>query len=213
MKTAQLIDLLSTGVAPVRRGQAARRVAVAGAVGLCSALVLMAALLGVRHDWAAALQLPMFWVKLAFAASLVAGGALLTARLGQPGRALGSAWAVALAPVIVVWAAALYVLLAAAPVTRPVLLLGSTWLVCPWLIALLSVPAFVAALWVQRGLAPTRPRAAGAAAGLFAGALATLVYALHCPEMALPFVGLWYVLGIALPTAAGALLGPRLLRW
>jgi len=46
-----------------------------------------------------------------------------------------------------------------------------------------------------------------------AGALATLVYALHCPESAAPFMAVWYVLGIAIPTVAGALLGRRVLRW
>nr|WP_281399002.1 NrsF family protein [Paenacidovorax monticola] len=33
------------------------------------------------------------------------------------------------------------------------------------------------------------------------------------PEMAAPFVALWYLAGMALPTALGALLGPRWLRW
>jgi hypothetical protein len=27
------------------------------------------------------------------------------------------------------------------------------------------------------------------------------------------FLGLWYVIGMLIPAAAGALLGPRLLRW
>ena len=47
----------------------------------------------------------------------------------------------------------------------------------------------------------------------FAGALGALVYALHCPEMATPFLAVWYVAGMAIPTALGAVLGPRLLRW
>ena len=63
------------------------------------------------------------------------------------------------------------------------------------------------------GRAPTRLRLVGASAGLVAGGLAASVYALHCPEMAASFVGFWYVLGMLVPTAAGALLGPRLLRW
>jgi hypothetical protein len=40
-----------------------------------------------------------------------------------------------------------------------------------------------------------------------------LVYTLHCPELAAPFLGLWYVLGMLLPALAGAALGPWLLRW
>jgi hypothetical protein len=71
----------------------------------------------------------------------------------------------------------------------------------------------VASLWALRGLAPTRPRAAGLAAGLLAGAIGAFAYALACHEVSVAFVALWYSLGIALSGALGALLGPRLLRW
>ncbi len=46
-----------------------------------------------------------------------------------------------------------------------------------------------------------------------AGGLGALAYTLHCPALAAPFLGLWYTIGIAIPAAAGALLGPALLRW
>jgi hypothetical protein len=39
------------------------------------------------------------------------------------------------------------------------------------------------------------------------------VYALHCPEMAAPFLGIWYVLGMAIPAVLGAAVGSRMLRW
>jgi hypothetical protein len=39
------------------------------------------------------------------------------------------------------------------------------------------------------------------------------VYALHCPELAAPFIAIWYVIGMAAPVVLGAALGPRLLRW
>jgi hypothetical protein len=68
-------------------------------------------------------------------------------------------------------------------------------------------------LKVMRGLAPTRLRWAGAGGGFAAGAAAALVYSLHCPELAAPFVGMWYLLGMAIPMGVGAALGPRLLRW
>jgi len=45
------------------------------------------------------------------------------------------------------------------------------------------------------------------------GAVGALVYSVHCPEQAAPFIGFWYLLGMLIPTAVGALLGPRLLRW
>ena len=80
-------------------------------------------------------------------------------------------------------------------------------------VSILALPGFVGALWALRGLAPTRLRLAGATARLCAGALGAFVYAFHCPELAAPFIGTWYVLGMAIPTAVGALLGPLALRW
>jgi len=90
---------------------------------------------------------------------------------------------------------------------------GVSWTECSVNIAALALPVFVAIAWWMKGLAPTRLRLAGAAAGLAAGAVGALVYTLHCPELAAPFLGIWYVLGMFLPAAAGALLGPFLLRW
>jgi hypothetical protein len=78
---------------------------------------------------------------------------------------------------------------------------------------MLSAPVFAGVLWAMKGLAPTRLRLAGVAAGLLSGAVGALVYSLHCPELAAPFLGFWYLLGTLIPTAVGALLGPRLLRW
>jgi hypothetical protein len=43
--------------------------------------------------------------------------------------------------------------------------------------------------------------------------LATIAYCLHCPEMEIPFWGVWYLLGLLLSTVIGALIGPRVLRW
>lgn len=75
------------------------------------------------------------------------------------------------------------------------------------------MPTFAAVFWAARGFAPTRPRLAGAAAGLFASALATIAYCVHCPEMSPAFWSIWYAIGMLLPAALGAWLGPRLLRW
>ena len=93
------------------------------------------------------------------------------------------------------------------------MIFSGTWKTCTLNITLLALPLFGAGLWVIKGLAPTRPAWAGASCGLLAGATAATVYALHCPEMAAPFLAVWYVLGFATPAVLGALLGPRLLRW
>ncbi len=91
--------------------------------------------------------------------------------------------------------------------------MGHSARVCPWMITATAAPMFVALFWALRGLAPTRPRLAGAGAGLAAGGLGAAIYSLHCPEVGAPFVAIWYTLGILTPCAVGALLGPRLLRW
>jgi hypothetical protein len=96
---------------------------------------------------------------------------------------------------------------------RAALILGQTAKVCSMRITWISVPLFIAFVWVVKGLAPTRLRLAGAACGLAAGAVGALAYTLHCPELAAPFLGIWYVVGMLVPTVVGALLGPRLLRW
>ncbi len=213
MKTDELISMLASGAEAVEPDALRRRYATALGWGAFGATLLMAILLGVRPDLAEATQLPMFWVKLAFPAALLAAALLAVLRLSRPGTRLGRVPAAVAAPVLAMWSLGAVVLLAAAPGERGALLFGDSAASCPFTIALLSVPLFVAALWAMRGLAPTRLALAGAAAGLLAGAGGALVYALYCPEMAAPFIGIWYLLGMLIPTALGAMLGPRLLRW
>jgi hypothetical protein len=66
---------------------------------------------------------------------------------------------------------------------------------------------------VLRGGAPSNLGVTGFIAGIAAGASGAWVYSWFCTENGLPFVTLWYSLGILLTGAIGALLGPRLLRW
>lgn len=211
MKTDALIDLLARGAGPAPQRLAARRLLPALAVGAVASAGLALLLIGVVP--AAFFQTAAPWVKLAYAGGLAVSGAWLVARMGQPGASTG--WPTA-AVGAVVGTMALVGLgaLARVPSTgRLIDLLGHSWATCPWNVLGLSVPALAAALWALRGLAPTRPRRAGAAAGLFAGALGALGYALACTEASLAFVAVWYSLGIALATGLGTLLGPRLLRW
>jgi hypothetical protein len=213
MRTDDLVTMLANGAGAVQPNQTERRFATAIAWGALGAALLMVTLLGLRADLAAAFLLPMFWVKVAFAASLAAVSLFAALRLSRPGMPLTWAPGVVAAPVLAMWLLAAIVLARADTAQRALLFFGNSWDECPFLIALLSVPAFVAAMWAMKGLAPTRLRLAGAAAGLLAGAVGALVYCLHCTEMTAPFIGFWYLLGMLIPSAAGALLGPRLLRW
>ncbi|EWC41515.1 DUF1109 family protein [Pseudomonas stutzeri] len=213
MKTDDLIALLASEVAPVERHVIAKRFAAALLCGLAAALLLIVTGYGIRPDLAAIATMPLFWAKLALPAALLLGALQLATRMARPGTQVGRSWVLLAAPLVVVWVAALAILITAPADARMSLLLGDTWHECLANIALLSIPAFIAVFRALRGLAPTRPRLAGGAAGLLAGSIAALAYSLHCPEMAVPFWALWYLLGMLLPGALGALLGPRLLRW
>ena len=213
MRTDELISMLSSGVAAVEPNALQRRYVIALGWGAFGTTLLMAILLGVRPDLAEATRLPMFWVKLAFPATLLAGALVAVLRLSRPGVRLGRVPAAIAAPVLAMWLLAAVVLLGADPGERDELVLGQSAASCPFLIALLSIPLFGPVLWAMKGLAPTRLALAGAMAGLLSGAGGALVYALYCPEMAAPFIGIWYLLGMLIPTALGAMLGPRLLRW
>jgi hypothetical protein len=213
MRTDDLVTMLATGAGAVQPNQAGRRYATAIGWGALGAALLMATLLGVRPDLAAAILLPMFWVKVAFVACLAAASLLAALRLSRPGLRLAWVPGALTAPVLAIWLLAAVVLTRADAAQRVGLFFGDTWNSCPFLVAMLSAPVFVAMVWAMKGLAPTRLRLAGAAAGLLSGAVGALVYCLHCPELGAPFIGIWYLLGMLIPTAVGALLGPRLLRW
>lgn len=213
MKTEDLLAWLASDAVPVSHSAQARRFALTLALSAGAALLLMLVLLGPRPDLGQAAVLPMFWLKLAFPAVVALAAAVAVQRLGHPGMRLGRVAIGVAAPVAAIWLLSAIVLMSAEPDGRSALIWGATWKECPLSIAALSVPVLVAAFWAVRQLAPTRARLAGAAAGLFAGATGALVYALHCTEMEAPFLAVWYVAGMLIPTAAGAMLGPRWLRW
>ncbi|MBN3968270.1 hypothetical protein BI292_04935 [Pseudomonas sp. 43NM1] len=213
MKTDDFIGMLASGVTPVDRHALTKRFSVAVLAGLVVATLLVTIILGVRPDLATVAATPIFWAKIAFPLCLMIGTLSVVTRLARPGVTPGSGEFLIGTAVAAVWAGTLYVLVTAAPDTRVAIILGKTWRVCAMNITLLSIPGFIAVFWALRGLAPTRLTLAGACGGLLAGAMATIAYCLHCPEMEVPFWGAWYMLGMLVPTSIGALLGQRWLRW
>jgi RNA polymerase sigma-70 factor (ECF subfamily) len=213
MKTDDLVTMLATGAGAVNPNAAIHRYVTAIGWGAFGATLLMAILLGVRHDLAEAVVQPMFWIKLGYVVCLALASLFALSRLARPGVSLAGVVLVLAAPVLLMWTLAAIELTGADPAERRDLLFGRTWASCPLLIATLSVPTFVAMIWAVKGLAPTRLRLAGAAMGLASGGIGAVVYSLHCPEMEAPFLGSWYLVGLLIPTAMGMLLGPRLLRW
>lgn len=212
MKTEQWIELLASGAGPAPRGVAAWRLSSALAAGLAASIGV--AVLGLGAVPGAMYATPTPWFKLAYAGALVAAAAWLASKLARP--LVAGAWPPALAVASVVVLASVIGfadwLQTPAAARLPALFGHSSWS-CPVVVLLLSLPALGATLWALRGLAPTRPRAAGAAAGLAAGAAGAFGYALSCTEPAISFSALWYTLGMAASAALGALLGARTLRW
>ena len=213
MKTDDLVAALAVGVEPVPQGLVSRRLGQALLLALPVSVAIMVLDYGVRPDLREAMGWPMFWVKLLFPLAVAGAGLVAVHRLARPGVAAGAAALAAVVPVLLLWGLAALVWWGAAPEERAALLWGQTWQSCVFSIALMAGPLLLAVLWVLKGMAPTRPAWAGAAAGALAGGVGAAVYALHCPELAAPFLAVWYVAGIALVTAVGALVGARCLRW
>lgn len=208
-----LIDLLVADLAPVRRGAVARQMTYGVGAGLLVSLAAVLVLWGPRPDFGDAILAPSFWVKAAFTFALGASGFVALLRLARPEGVAPRAVRAALFTVLAMGMAAWLQLAVSAPGLRKPLLLGATSGVCPWLIMMLSVPVLWGTLRALREMAPTRLRLTGALAGLTSGALSAFVYAISCDEHAMPFVFVWYGLAIAAVSAAGAMMGPRLLRW
>ena len=190
-----------------------RSLSVALVAGGLAAFALLLSTLHLRPDWAEAIGMPTVWVKMGFTVSLAVAGLVAVRRVSTPGLGLTVLPFLLAGPVIGVWAIALFGVSRTPAAEVPAYVLGTTWSICPLLITMLSVPIFVCVLWVMRHLAVTRPTLAGGVGGLFSGAMAASIYGLHCPEVSPAFVGVWYVLGILIPTVCGLLIGRRVLSW
>jgi hypothetical protein len=213
VKTDELIAMLATSATPVAPDAVPRRFATALGWGIFATALLMAMTLGVRPDIVEATLLPMFWVKLLFPVFVAIAALYASIRLARPGMPLGRVPIAVVAPLAAIWALGLASFLGTSVDERQDIFFGDSWAFCLIGISLLSIPVFIAAMWTLKGLAPTRLSLAGGAAGLLAGASGAAVYALYCPELEPPFLAIWYVLGMLIPAAVGAIVGPRLLRW
>ncbi len=212
MKTADLITALTADISPVDTARTDRRFFSKLAAGTLLAVLITTLVMGTRPD-VTVTPSAMFWMKLLLPASLAVCALLALHRLSYPGVRLGHVLAAAALPLTMVWLMAGLALVTAPAGERLPLVLGKTWIQCSLSIALLSVPVMALAIWAARELAPTRLSLTGAAGGLFAGAVAALAYALYCPETQAPFLAVWYVLGMLIPTIAGATFGRRMLHW
>jgi hypothetical protein len=213
MKTDELIAMLGGNVEPVPSGRVQQGVLAAIAAGTALALVATVFVLGVRSDIGHAGALGILLLKLLFTVTTVAIAALYLVKVARPGGERRSNLMLAVLPLAGVMVLAA-VSLASAPADHwKGLIVGDESLECLISIPVIAILPFAAVVWTVRRMGPTDLTRAGALAGLVAGGISATGYALHCMDDALPFVALWYGGTIALCTVAGALLGPRLLRW
>lgn len=212
-QTGKLIQQLTAELRPVRADALPRSLAASLLVGAAIALLLLCVAVGLRSDLSTAIHTVPFWMKWLYVGSLSIVGFALCLRLARPDGAVGKLlWWFAV-PIGVLALRAGYELQQAPAFAIHRLWMGHSALVCPWNIAALAAPVFISVVWILRRLAPTHLRLAGFAAGWLSGASGAVVYALYCNESAAPFILVWYSIGMLLPAALGAVLGPRLLRW
>lgn len=213
MRTDELVELLAADITLVKSGTAVRRFGLSVPVAAIGAWVLVVLVFGIRPDLSGIVKSSLFWERLAFPLCIAIGALIATVRSARPGARIGAGWVVTMMPVIVVWAAAIVIVVTAAPQDGLPAIFGHSWRSCPFNIVLLAVPGVIAIFWAVKGLAPTNPRLSGAASGLLAGSIATVAYCFHCPEMNPAFWSVWYVAGMLLPAVLGAVVGSRLFRW
>ena len=210
METDALIRMLARDP-EVKGPQMQTWLAISIAAGLAYSVLAILAVAGARLGFVEHLG----WVAAKAGLSLLFALAAipLLLRLARPGRGTGA------------WLALLGVLLVGCVMTvggslastaegeRMFALTGGAFPICAVIIPTMATPtAAMLFLWLRKQ-APTRPALAGLAAGVLAGALAAMAYALNCPVDSAAFVAMWYPLAISACAAAGALVGRFALRW
>ncbi|GJL91627.1 NrsF family protein [Hyphococcus sp.] len=213
MSTDELISRLSRNIAPVPRHALEKRFIMGVSGGFLASGILLFLWLGFRPDLSEVAFTRPFLTKLLYTVALFAASIPLSLHLMRPEGKTGRSYALLFVPVLVLGLAATAEFSLAPHENRAQLLFGHGVLPCLIRILIISTPIFAGLLWSAKSFAPTRLRAAGAAAGLMSGSLAAGLYAFHCIEPSASFVFVWYSLGIAITSALGALLAPLVLRW
>lgn len=211
MKTNDLISLMAED-SPVRM-PLGRLFALALTIGIAVSVILLLSTVGIRPNIVDSIETARVLFKILVTLALAISASSLVFRIGRPGVPLRlSAWSLLLpfAALVIAIIGEMTVVPEAAWHTS---MIGQHAAFCVFFIPVLSLVPLAGFILALRNGAPASPRLAGAVAGLAAGAVAAAIYAWHCPDDSPMFVAAWYSLAISIVTAAGALLGGRLLRW
>lgn len=211
--TDDLIDRLAADLKPVGAHRVFWLLAITAALGVTGSALTMIYYLHPRTHLLEVFTESSFATKVIYTGSLAVLGAWATLRLAKPGGTGLTPLRLAIVAVSAIAAAALLSFLNTPPESRQEAVMGSSALVCPFYIAGVSLPMFAALTLFMRKMAPTDLSRAGLAIGLMAGAFGALVYSFHCPEPTVPFIAIWYSLGILIMTLTGYLTARVLLRW
>ena len=180
--------------------------------GASASLLLFLFTLHPRADISQALYSPGFCLKVIAAACLVLTAVTLLGEAARPLPRRRSLIVLALAPLLLL--AGVIIELATVPDELwQGRLVGRNAPHCLALIPMLSAAPVVLLLLALRSAAPARPGLAGAIAGLTAGGIGAILYALTCPDDSPLFVATWYSAAIAVVTTASYGAGRRWLRW
>lgn len=211
MRTSNLIDVLSQD-APLRR-TLGRSLKTALIVGNAIAGLVFFSAIGFRHDIMAAAETTRFLLKFLITVPLATAAVAAMLRAAQPGARFGlTGWALAIAPVILISAVAVELIVLPEKLWLTTLL-GTNAKHCMTLIPLLALGPLACLLVALREGAPTNPGLAGAIAGLAASGIAATFYATNCIDDSPLFVVTWYPLATAVVVLMGYAGGRSLLRW
>jgi len=213
MKTDELVNVLSTNLEVVNTRRVFRELAAAVMVGTVAVLAFIFFARGIRPDIRELHALLFISLKVSLGLGVVTGGLIYLVEAARPGGGRR------FAPNVSTWLVIAVALLAIASLTaKPLwhwhtMAMTDGWLECLVSIPFIAIVPFAVVVWALRRMAPTDLVRAGALAGFVASGISIIGYALHCTGDSVPFITIWYGGTLLLCTMAGALLGPRLLRW
>jgi hypothetical protein len=208
-------DLIKALAADTRRPAASLSSVWWGAAVLAVAFaaVVFFVTLGPRPDIAAAAETPRFLFKFVATVTLAASAFGLARALSRPGKSWRKAIPFLATALVLVAIAVIVELIVLPPDAWSARMVGTNSLVCLTYIPLIGIGPLAIFLLALRQGAPTRPRLAGAVAGLVAGGIAATLYAAHCTDDSPLFVATWYTVAIAGLALVGAAAADRFARW
>lgn len=210
MKTDELISILSND--GLSRQRLWPNLALGAVVGTLVTATLFFAAIGFRPDIAQAVQTVRFLFKFVVTISLAATAVLVTFKLSRPDEDFRSSSALLVAPILLVCAVGIELLVVPSGQWMSKLI-GHNARICLTLIPLLSIGPLICFMAALRHGAPSDPGWTGATAGLAASGIAATFYASNCSDDSPLFVATWYPMAILAVSAAGYLIGRRVLKW